>query len=90
MNARRAYGPAAGHAVAEYEAFATTLAFLRHRAHRGAAGPDFVEREHELLHHLWERRDVAGPSLAYAAQATARTPLPPPHRDYSGYNPYRY
>ncbi|MFJ3105227.1 PrsW family intramembrane metalloprotease [Streptomyces sp. NPDC086835] len=88
--ARRAYGPAAGHAVSEYEAFATTLAFLRHRAHRGAAGPDFVEREQELLHHLWQRRAVAGPSLAYAAQATARMPLLPPHRDYSGYNPYRY
>lgn len=88
--ARRTYGPAAGHAVCEYESFATSLAFLRHRAHRGAAGPDFVEREQELLHHLWQRRGVAGPSLAYAAQVTSRFPVPPPYRDYGGYNPYRY
>ncbi|MEU0373030.1 PrsW family intramembrane metalloprotease [Streptomyces sp. NPDC006283] len=87
--ARRMYGPAAGHAVSEYEAFATSLAFLRHRAHRGAAGPDFVEREQELLHHLWQRRAVAGPSLAYAAEATGRIRVPPPYRNYDGYNPYR-
>ncbi|MEU1281023.1 PrsW family intramembrane metalloprotease [Streptomyces sp. NPDC005805] len=87
--ARRAYGPAAGHAVSEYERFATSLAFLRHRAHRGAAGPDFVERERELLHRLWLRREVAAPALAYAARATGRTAYVPPHRDYDGYNPYR-
>ncbi|MFF3325996.1 PrsW family intramembrane metalloprotease [Streptomyces sp. NPDC002889] len=87
--ARRTYGPAAGHAVSEYEAFATSLAFLRHRAHRGAAGPDFVEREQELLHHLWQRREVAGPSLTYAAQATGRVRVPPPYRNYGGPNPYR-
>ncbi|WP_374196344.1 PrsW family intramembrane metalloprotease [Streptomyces sp. ISL-10] len=87
--ARRTYGPAAGHAVTEYESFATSLAFLRHRAHRGAAGPDFAERERELLHHLWRRRDVAAPALVYAAQATGRVVAPPPHRDYGGYNPYR-
>ncbi|WUJ19635.1 PrsW family intramembrane metalloprotease [Streptomyces sp. NBC_00390] len=87
--ARRTYGPAAGHAVSEYEAFATSLAFLRHRAHRGAMGPDFTEREQELLHHLWQRREVAGPSLSYAAQATGRVRVPPPYRNYGGPNPYR-
>ncbi|MFP1629385.1 PrsW family intramembrane metalloprotease [Streptomyces sp. 5K101] len=87
--ARRTYGPAAGHAVSEYEAFATSLASLRHRAHRGAAGPDFAERERELLHQLWRRRDVAAPALVYAARATGRATVPPPHRDYAGYNPYR-
>ncbi|MFD4141074.1 PrsW family intramembrane metalloprotease [Streptomyces sp. NPDC058572] len=87
--ARRTYGPAAGHAVSEYEAFATSLAFLRHRAHRGAMGPDFAEREQELLHHLWQRREVAGPSLSYAAQATGRVRMPPPYRNYGGPNPYR-
>jgi RsiW-degrading membrane proteinase PrsW (M82 family) len=87
--ARRTYGPAAGHAVSEYEAFATSLAFLRRRAHRGAADPDFAEREQELLHHLWQRRQVASPSLAYADRATSRIPAPPPYRDYGGYNPYR-
>ncbi|MEU0392313.1 PrsW family intramembrane metalloprotease [Streptomyces sp. NPDC006208] len=87
--ARRTYGPAAGHAVSEYEAFATSLAFLRHRAHRGAMGPDFAEREQELLHHLWQRREVAGPSLSYAAQATGRVRVPPPYRNYGGPNPYR-
>ncbi|WP_405890366.1 PrsW family intramembrane metalloprotease [Streptomyces sp. NBC_00133] len=87
--ARRAHGPAAAHAVSEYERFATSLAFLRHRAHRGAAGPDFVAREQELLHHLWQRKHVAGPALTYAAQATGRVWTPPPYRDYGGYNPYR-
>ncbi|WP_345616315.1 PrsW family intramembrane metalloprotease [Streptomyces sanyensis] len=87
--ARRTYGPAAGRTVAEYEAFATSLAFLRNRAHRGAAGPDFAERERELLHHLWLRREVAAPSLAYAARATGRAPQVLPHRDYDGFNPYR-
>ncbi|WP_405999928.1 PrsW family intramembrane metalloprotease [Streptomyces sp. NBC_00829] len=87
--ARRAQGPAAAHAVSEYERFATTLAFLRHRAHRGTVGPDFVAREQELLHHLWQRKDVAGPALTYAARATGRAWTPPPYRDYGGYNPYR-
>ncbi|GGT54731.1 PrsW family intramembrane metalloprotease [Streptomyces purpureus] len=88
--AARTYGPAAARAVVEYEAFATTLAFLRHRAHRGAAGPDFMAREQELLHHLWQRKAVAGPSLTYAARATGRVWTPPPHLDYDGaYNPYR-
>ncbi|MFF8843652.1 PrsW family intramembrane metalloprotease [Streptomyces sp. NPDC015127] len=87
--ARRTYGPGAGHAVSEYEAFATSLASLRHRARRGAVGPDFAERERELLHDLWRRRDVAAPALVYAAQATGRVAAPPPHRDYGGYNPYR-
>lgn len=59
--ARRTYGPPAAVAVGEYEAFATTLAFLRHRAQRGAGGPDFTAREQELLHHLWQRKAVASP-----------------------------
>ncbi|MEU3188860.1 PrsW family intramembrane metalloprotease [Streptomyces sp. NPDC006923] len=87
--AARTYGPRAGRAVGEYEAFATSLAFLRHRAQRGVVGPDFTERERELLHHLWQRREVAGPSLTYAARATGRVRVPPPHIDYDGYNPYR-
>ncbi|MGX1882543.1 PrsW family intramembrane metalloprotease [Streptomyces sp. NPDC055287] len=74
----RAGGRAAARAVAEYEAFATSLAFLRHRAHRGAPGPDFTAREQELLHHLWQRREVAGPALEYAARATGRVRTPPP------------
>lgn len=69
----RARGRAAARAVAEYESFATSLAVLRHRARRDGAGPDFAVREQELLHHLWQRRDVAGPALAYAAHATGRT-----------------
>ncbi|TXS57757.1 protease PrsW [Streptomyces sp. t39] len=87
--ARRTYGRPAAHAVSEYETYATSLAFLRHRAHRGTAGPDFVERERELLHHLWLRREVAAPSLTYAARATGRVAVPPPHRDYDVFNPYR-
>ncbi|MFG3496264.1 PrsW family intramembrane metalloprotease [Streptomyces sp. NPDC047928] len=87
--ARRTFGPAAARAVVEYETFATSLAFLRHRARRGAVGQDFAAREQELLHHLWQRKDVAGPSLTYAARAIGRVWTPPPHRDYGGYNPYR-
>ncbi|WP_327368886.1 PrsW family intramembrane metalloprotease [Streptomyces sp. NBC_01217] len=73
----KARGKAAARAVAEYESFATSLASLRRQARRGAAGPDFAERELELLHHLWQRRDVAAPALTYAAQATGRLR---PHR----------
>ncbi|MFE4176883.1 PrsW family intramembrane metalloprotease [Streptomyces sp. NPDC056909] len=87
--AGRMYGPQASRSVGEYEAFATSLAFLRHHAQRGKAGPDFVEREQELLHHLWQRRETAGPALTYAARATGRVPVPPPYIDYDGYNPYR-
>ncbi|MFH8471954.1 PrsW family intramembrane metalloprotease [Streptomyces sp. NPDC018000] len=64
-----AHGRAAARAVAEYESFATSLASLRLQARRGTAGPDFPERELELLHHLWQRREVAAPALTYAAQA---------------------
>ncbi|MEE1754138.1 PrsW family intramembrane metalloprotease [Streptomyces sp. SP18CS02] len=88
--AGRTYGAAAARAVGEYEAFATSLAFLRHRARRGAAGPDFMAREQELLHHLWQRKEIAGPALTYAAQATGRVWTPPPYMNYGGYNPYRY
>ncbi|WP_173266384.1 PrsW family intramembrane metalloprotease [Streptomyces pacificus] len=87
--AGRTHGPAAARAVSEYEVFATSLAFLRNRAARGAVEPDFAAREQELLHHLWQRRDVAGPALTYAARATGRAWQPPPHLDYSGFNPYR-
>jgi RsiW-degrading membrane proteinase PrsW (M82 family) len=88
--AGRTYGSKAARSVGEYETFATSLAFLRHRAHRGAAGPDFAAREQELLHHLWRRRDIAGPALTYAARATGRVQVPPPYADYDGYNPYRH
>ncbi|MER6916768.1 PrsW family intramembrane metalloprotease [Streptomyces sp. NPDC000594] len=87
--ARHAHGPAAAHAVSEYQRFATSLAFLRHRAERGTAGPDFTAREQELLHHMWQRKAVAAPALTYAARATGRVLVPPPHRDYETYNPYR-
>ncbi|MER5768967.1 PrsW family intramembrane metalloprotease [Streptomyces sp. NPDC001985] len=87
--ARRTGGPAAAHTVSEYQRFATSLAFLRHRAGRGAAGPDFVAREQELLHHMWQRKDAASPALIHAARATGRVRVPPPYRDYEGYNPYR-
>jgi hypothetical protein len=56
--------------------FATSLAFLRARANRGAAGADFQAREQELLHHLWERKAVAQPALTHAAHAI-RPAFPP-------------
>ncbi|MFE3944946.1 PrsW family intramembrane metalloprotease [Streptomyces sp. NPDC059118] len=100
--AAKAHGQAAAQAVAEYESFATSLASLRLRARRGTAGPDFAARELELLHHLWQRREVAAPALAYAAQATGRLrpsyPPPPsytqpfpPHAQYPQHgHPARY
>ncbi|MFJ5227835.1 PrsW family intramembrane metalloprotease [Streptomyces sp. NPDC088400] len=87
--AGRTFGSGAARSVGEYEAFATSLAFLRHRAHRDPVGPDFIERERELLHHLWQRKDIAGPALTFAARATGRVRVPPPYVDYDGYNPYR-
>ncbi|MFF2331627.1 MULTISPECIES: PrsW family intramembrane metalloprotease [unclassified Streptomyces] len=98
----KAHGRAAARTVAEYESFATSLASLRRQARRGVAGPDFAERELELLHHLWQRRDVAAPALMYAAQATGRLRPHLPTAPYGyrhpfpqhtqnggyGYNPY--
>jgi len=94
-------GKPAARAVAQYEAYATSLAFLRHRGRRGRAGADFVVRERELLHELWRRREVARPALDYAARMTA-PPVPvaaPPWPVYGAYgypavpnpayNPYR-
>jgi RsiW-degrading membrane proteinase PrsW (M82 family) len=75
--ARRNHGKGAARAVAEYQSFATSLAFLRQRAHRGAAGTDFSAREQELLHHLWQRKAVAQPALAHAAMLTSRPWIPP-------------
>ncbi|AZQ35779.1 PrsW family intramembrane metalloprotease [Streptomyces cyaneochromogenes] len=67
--ARRRGGRAAARAVAQYEAYATSLAFLRHRGRRGRAGADFVVREQELLHELWGRRGFARPALEHAVAA---------------------
>ncbi|MCT9010386.1 PrsW family intramembrane metalloprotease [Streptomyces rhizosphaerihabitans] len=72
------FGKTAARSVAEYEAYATSLAFLRHRGRRGRAGADFVVRERELLDELWRRREIARPALAYAARATTPLPAPPP------------
>ncbi|MEU1019270.1 PrsW family intramembrane metalloprotease [Streptomyces sp. NPDC005898] len=84
------WGKAAARTVAEYETYATSLAFLRHRGRRGRAGADFVVRERELLEELWERRGPARPALAYAARATAPVlyPMPMPlavGMPYAGY-----
>ncbi|MER7479051.1 PrsW family glutamic-type intramembrane protease [Streptomyces sp. NPDC126510] len=101
--ARRHAGRAAAREVARYEAYATSLAFLRHRARRGNARADFAVRERELLGELWRRREVSRPALDHAARITA-PPVPvvaPPwpvygvygygHQPapYPAYNPYR-
>lgn len=75
--ARRTHGTAGARTVAEYQHFATSLALLRARAERGVPPPDYQAREQELLHHLWQRRDVAGPPTANAALAFARPHIPP-------------
>ncbi|MEU6126117.1 PrsW family intramembrane metalloprotease [Streptomyces sp. NPDC047123] len=81
------WGKEAARTVAEYQAYATSLAFLRHRGRRGRAGADFVVRERELLDLLWERREPARPALAYAAGATAPAARPVPYPAY-GHPPY--
>ncbi|MET9392054.1 PrsW family intramembrane metalloprotease [Streptomyces sp. NPDC006624] len=73
--ARRHAGKAAARQVAQYEAYATSLAFLRHRGRLGRAGADFVVRERELLNELWRRREAARPALDHAARVTA-PPVP--------------
>jgi RsiW-degrading membrane proteinase PrsW (M82 family) len=74
-HARDRLGKAAARTVAEYEAYATSLAFLRHRGRSGRAGADFVERERELLGELWHRREVARPALAHAGHVLAGSVL---------------
>ncbi|MGA5894403.1 PrsW family intramembrane metalloprotease [Streptomyces venetus] len=101
--ARRHAGRAAARAVAQYEGYATSLAFLRHRGRKGrTGGADFVVRERELLDELWRRREAARPALDHAARLTA-PPVPvaaPPWpvygaygyghpTPYPAYNPYR-
>ncbi|MFF7528825.1 PrsW family glutamic-type intramembrane protease [Streptomyces bobili] len=74
--ARRHLGRPAARAVAQYEAYATSLAFLRHRGRQGRGGADFVARERELLNELWRRREVARPALEHASRLAAPVPLP--------------
>ncbi|PZH14650.1 PrsW family intramembrane metalloprotease [Streptomyces sp. NTH33] len=101
-HARRHFGKAAARTVAEYGAYATSLAFLRHRGRRGRAGADFGVREQQLLHALWRRREVAQPALNHAARMTvpvvaAPWPVygvhgvpvqPPGYRSYGPAAPY--
>ncbi|ANP55958.1 RsiW-degrading membrane proteinase PrsW (M82 family) [Streptomyces griseochromogenes] len=87
-------GRPAARAVAQYEAYATSLAFLRQRGRRGRAGADFAVRERELLAELWRRKEVARPALEYAARASAPAPVfwAPygyPAMPHPAYNPYR-
>lgn len=85
--AGRHLGGRAAREVARYEAYATSLAFLRHRGGRGRADADFVARERELLNELWRRKDVARPALDHAARMTA-PPVrvaPPPWPVYGAY-----
>ncbi|MFF5161503.1 PrsW family intramembrane metalloprotease [Streptomyces sp. NPDC000348] len=85
--ARRHGGRAAARSVAEYEAYATSLAFLRHRGRLGRAGPDFVTWERELLLGLWHRRGASRPAMEHAARVTApRVPVAAaPWMVYGGY-----
>ncbi|MFB8760520.1 PrsW family intramembrane metalloprotease [Streptomyces nigra] len=73
--ARRHGGRPAARAVAQYEAYATSLAFLRRRGRRGRAGADYVVREGELLNELWRRRAWARPALEHALAAKSRPVL---------------
>ncbi|MFC8571455.1 PrsW family intramembrane metalloprotease [Streptomyces sp. NPDC057245] len=97
QQARRHAGKEGARAVTQYEACATSLAFLRQRGRRGRAGADFALRERQLLDALWHRREVARPALDHAARATAPpAPRPAPpwvypygtHGPYAPYAPY--
>ena len=82
--ARFTLGPDGGRTMREYLGFATSLAFLRQRAERGLVGAEFPEREQELLHHLWARREAVADVLArVGAQEWQR--LHPPVRPAYGY-----
>ena len=84
--ARFVQGQDGARAMTEYLGFATSLAFLRQRAERGLAGNDFTEREQELLHHLWERREQVGELFArVGAQEWYRTHPQPPRPYGYGY-----
>ncbi|MFF4400033.1 PrsW family intramembrane metalloprotease [Streptomyces sp. NPDC001480] len=87
--ARHHGGKPAARAVAQYEAYATSLAFLRHRGRRGRAGADFVVRERDLLAELWSRRQAARPALEYAARASAPV-VPTPWPVYGVQGAYGY
>ncbi|CQR63230.1 PrsW family intramembrane metalloprotease [Streptomyces leeuwenhoekii] len=85
--ARRYGGKPAARAVMRYEAYATSLAFLRHRARHGRAGADFAARERELLGELWNRHEPARPALEHAARITAPPPVMPPPMPWAPYGP---
>ncbi|MCG8966750.1 MULTISPECIES: PrsW family intramembrane metalloprotease [Streptomyces] len=87
QHARRHAGKPAARTVAEYEAYATSLAFLRQRGRRGRAGADYVVRERELLTELWRRRETARPALDHAARATA-PPVPAAVPPWPVYGPH--
>ena len=68
----------------DYLGFATSLAFLRQRAERGLVGAEFPEREQELLHHLWERKEAVTGAIAQVG-ALEWQRLHPPLRPFHGY-----
>jgi RsiW-degrading membrane proteinase PrsW (M82 family) len=70
-------GPHGDKAMREYQGFATSLALLRERVARGLTVPDFAAREQELLHHLWERKDVVAPVFARVGQQEQLRRNPP-------------
>ena len=78
-------GRPAARTVAEYAAFATSLAFLRHRWRRGRAGHDFPAQEERLLRELWRRRHLACPALAHATRTLPPAAWPP---GTYGWGPY--
>lgn len=91
QHARRHAGKDTARAVARYEAYATSLAFLRRRGRRGGAGADYAVRERELLDALWQLRGAARPALDHAARVTAPpvpVAVPPWAQPYAPYLPY--
>ena len=82
--ARFTLGPVGGRTMREYLGFATALAFLRQRAERGLVGPEFPEREQQLLHQLWERREQVADTLARVGEQEWQRLRPPAAPVYRG------
>ena len=60
--AERTYGERGATALRDFQHAATELAFLRDRAHRGHAGPDFPAREREILAEVARTRAAVAPA----------------------------
>ncbi len=88
--AREHGGRPAARAVAQYEAYATSLAFLRHRGRAGKAGADFVTGVDSARARsaITITAPLSTPTISSRGQAPGQASGQPPYPAY-GENPYR-